>query len=185
MRDVQVVHAIPGRIRLRIARIRNDPALAADVEGRLARIEGVRQVEANPVTGSVLVVFKARDTMNEDPLSFLAATWPAELGSLEEHGANGGTTNGSGTPPAVDRRIVQFFGSLNSGVGQVTSGFDLRVLVPLTLFALGVRSLIFSEKLPFPAWYDFFWFGLSTFVMLNGAVIEDGREPPGRLPSPA
>jgi hypothetical protein len=44
---------------------------------------------------------------------------------------------------------------------------DLKVLVPLLLFGLGIRSLIKSEKLPAPTWYDFLWFALGTYFMLN------------------
>jgi hypothetical protein len=61
-------------------------------------------------------------------------------------------------------------GSLNVGVGKVTGGMDLKVLLPVALFCLGIRSLVASEKLPFPAWYDFLWFAFGTFLALNPAI---------------
>jgi copper chaperone CopZ len=177
---VRVVHAIPGRVRLKIGEVRDNPALAWDVEEQLSRIPGVKRVEANPVTGSVLVLFDEPQATPADSLEHLSSIWPAELGSLDpaalghEH-ANGhvnGTNGASAGIGPLDRRIVGMFGSLNARVSDATHGTDLKVLFPLALFALGVRGL-FTDKLPFPAWYDFFWFALSTFIMLNGSAIDD------------
>jgi hypothetical protein len=169
---VRVIHAIPGRIRLKIAKVRDNPALALEVEEHLARIPGVERVEANPATGSVLVVFADRPETSEDSIRMLSDTWPAtltplDLGTFDPGHANG-TTNGNGHGgPAVDRRIVELLGSVNAGVGRVTQGVDLKLLLPLGLFVLGLRSVLFSDKLASPAWYDFFWFALGTFMMLN------------------
>ncbi len=177
LKGVRVAHAVPGRIRLKIDQIKGDPALAWDIEEQLSRIAGVSDVEANPTTGSVVVRFADAPPTATDSLLELSSTWPAALGTLDlralenghAKGANG--TNGSTPPTPLDRRIVELFGSLNAGVAEATSGADLKVLVPLGLFFLGVRGL-FTEKLPFPAWYDFFWFALSTFIMLNRSAIE-------------
>jgi len=177
---VRVVHAIPGRIRLKLRQIRGNAELAWEVEEQLSRIPGVANVEANAVTGSVLVVFAEHHATPALSLEHLATRWPSTLGTLDvaalEHERLHGSNGSSSHPhPALDRRIVSIFGSLNAGVSQATSGGDLKVLVPLALFFLGVRGL-FSEKMPFPAWYDFFWFALSTFVMLNRAAIEAPAE---------
>jgi heavy-metal-associated domain-containing protein len=177
-KGVRVAHAIPGRIRLKIEQIRNDPARAWDVEEQLSRLPGVSDVEANPVTGSVIVRFEDPPGSATDSLAVLSSTWPAALGALDLAALENGHANGSnGATPAapLDRRIVEVFGSLNAGVADATRGTDLKVIVPMALFVLGVRGL-FSEKLPFPAWYDFFWFALSTFIMLNRSVIDTPAE---------
>ena len=44
---------------------------------------------------------------------------------------------------------------------------DLKILLPLTLFLLGVRGVLVSEQLALPTWYDLLWFSLGTFIMLN------------------
>ena len=106
----------------------------------------------------------------------------AALAILED--SESGHTNGSNgaRTEAMDRRIIDLFRSLNSGVAEATSWIDLKLLVSLTLFFLGVRGL-FSQKLPFPAWYDFFWFALSTFVMLNqSAIVAPTEQPSPALP---
>jgi hypothetical protein len=64
--------------------------------------------------------------------------------------------------------LATFFGVLNTRVNALTSGgADLKILLPLTLFLLGVRGVLTSEKLILPTWYDLLWFSLGTFFMLN------------------
>jgi copper chaperone CopZ len=178
--EVTIVHAIPGRVRLRIAELRTNPAVEADVRERLSRIRGVRAVETNLVTGSVVVRFDTTGAPTADYLRSLGETFPALQGG---DGLAMGSGNGHG--PHVDRQVVDFFRSLNTGVGTVTSGVDLKVLVPLTLFFLGVRSLVVSDRVPFPNWYDYFWFGLSTFIMLNGAAIGAAIDDRDAMPASA
>ena len=173
---VRVVHAIPGRIRLKIPMISQDPRLASDIEERLSRIDGVRRVETSPVTGSVLVFFEGGAATSAGCLRALSDGLPALFSSLDWKELQAGLAsggNGAHTMSALDRRIMEFFSSLNSSVSNLTSGIDLRVLVPLALFFLGMRALLFSGNVPFPSWYDYFWFALSTFIMLNGATIEE------------
>jgi hypothetical protein len=37
----------------------------------------------------------------------------------------------------------------------------------MILFFFGVRGILFERPLEQPSWYDFLWFGLGTFLMLN------------------
>ncbi len=55
--DVQIVHFIPGRVRFKAERIKRSPAFTSEVQQRLGALAGVQQVEINPLTGSVLVVY--------------------------------------------------------------------------------------------------------------------------------
>jgi hypothetical protein len=128
---IRVVHAIPGRVRLKIISLRDNPELAREIRARLAGLQGIRRVEANPLTGSLLVLYD-----------------PEEITSL----AGGFSTA---------------LGALNARVGNVTGGIDLRLLLPLTLFALGIRGLLVASKVPVPTWYDLLWFSFGTYFMLN------------------
>jgi hypothetical protein len=51
----EVVHAMSGRSRLRIAGRRGDAAFFASVAGGLSTIPGVHKVEVRPLTGSILI----------------------------------------------------------------------------------------------------------------------------------
>ncbi len=59
---VAVLSSTPGRLRLRAAALKRSPAAAARVEARLASLPGVRSVEANPLTGTVLVTYAEHST---------------------------------------------------------------------------------------------------------------------------
>jgi hypothetical protein len=169
--DIKIVHAVPGRIRLKVAQVRENPTLAGEIQTRLAASRGIRQVEVNPLTGSVLVLYEAQEAASPDSLRALAEPLSALFPGFDlkdfarKHLPS---TNGASSEPSLTSGIASFFGALNTGVGKVTGGSaDLRILVPLTLFVLGVRGLLVSDQRPFPTWYDLFWFALGTFFMLN------------------
>jgi hypothetical protein len=53
-----IVHHIPGRVRLRIPKRRDDREFFADVERRLSGCDNITGVSANPTTASVLVRYE-------------------------------------------------------------------------------------------------------------------------------
>ena len=175
MEQVKVVHALPGRVRLKVRELKENPALAGAVQKRLAGIRGVQLVDANSLTGSVLVTYFAEGSeVLEAICGALSPLFPAlnveqfqaEMTAFQAQ-LRPSTNGSSGERIQLDRSISGFFGSLNSGVGGATGGVDLKVLLPLGLVFLGFRSLIFSERLAVPAWYDFFWFAFGTYLALN------------------
>jgi heavy-metal-associated domain-containing protein len=50
-----LVHAIDGRLRVRIPAIKRNAGAAVSLEQSLRRVRGVKGVRANPLTGSVLI----------------------------------------------------------------------------------------------------------------------------------
>ncbi|MGD2075141.1 MAG: hypothetical protein PVI91_15335 [Gammaproteobacteria bacterium] len=57
---VRVTSFFPGRVRLKVDDLRGNQVLAQAVEVRLASIDGIRHVEANPASGSLLVKYDRR-----------------------------------------------------------------------------------------------------------------------------
>ena len=53
------VHQVPGRMRVRIPQIRQNPYLAAEIES-LLELKGVEKVVVNRLTGSVVVGYNPR-----------------------------------------------------------------------------------------------------------------------------
>jgi hypothetical protein len=53
----ELVHQLPGRLRLRVDSRRGDAAFFAGVAKRVAEIAGVRAIRANPRTGSLLIEY--------------------------------------------------------------------------------------------------------------------------------
>ena len=54
---IRVTHAVPGRIRLKIAGLKGDPSLATEIPRELAEVPGIHDIEINAVTESVLVCY--------------------------------------------------------------------------------------------------------------------------------
>jgi hypothetical protein len=72
---VNLVHHLPGRLRLRSAALKSDARMGEDIKERLAAIARIRSVTANPRTGSLLLDY--------DP----AAIAPGRIAELlTEHG---------------------------------------------------------------------------------------------------
>jgi hypothetical protein len=171
---VSVVHAIPGRIRLKVAALRDNPVLAEAIQDRLATVRGIDWVETNPRTGSVLILYEAKRLKSEESVQALSEALQPLFPGLERFDlpalAASKHTNGAHHPVGLDRKITGLLGSLNSSVERATGGADLRVLVPVLLFALGVRSLLVTDQVRFPTWYDFIWFSFGTFLALNPLI---------------
>jgi hypothetical protein len=167
--DIRVAHAIPGRIRLKVPQLRENPTLASEIQTRLVSAPGIRLVEINPTTGSVLVFCETQESVSSDSLRALAAPLATLFPEVDIKGLEARfLQSANGTPSPLTGGISAFFGTLNTGIRQLTrGGADLKILVPLTLFVFGVRSLLMSEKPVVPTWYDFLWFALGTFFMLN------------------
>jgi hypothetical protein len=55
--DITLVHALPGRVRLKLGEMKNNPALAREVKKMLSAKPGVFRVEVNYTTGSILLQF--------------------------------------------------------------------------------------------------------------------------------
>jgi Heavy metal associated domain 2 len=51
------LHSTPGRMRIRVPDRRGDEGFCREMEQELARNPGILQVRANPLTGSVLILF--------------------------------------------------------------------------------------------------------------------------------
>jgi len=181
---IKVTHAIPGRIRLKVSEVKENPTLAEEIQGQLSAVQGIRLVETNPLTGSVLVLYDAQAVTSLDSLRALleplSRFFPGiDLGELEAWFLS---RNGSDSDPPVASQVSALFGTLNAGVREATGGIDLKVLLPLALCVLGIRGLLVLEKAVFPTWYDLLWFSFGTFVMLNRSAVEGGHKP--SLPPP-
>ena len=57
VQDVQIVHALPGRIRLKLDRLRKDPPYADEIHRELSKVSGIRRLEANPLTATLLIEY--------------------------------------------------------------------------------------------------------------------------------
>lgn len=168
--DIRIVHATLGRIRLKVTQSRKAQALANQLQQRLMSFSGVQSVSVNSLTSSVLICYHASGVDAQEfqraflePLTALFPRIPpVAFAPSSSPIANGLASRAS----PLSGQVKAFFSTLNANVNQLTSGSaDLKILVPLALFLLGVRGLLSSDRLSVPAWYDFFWFALGTYFM--------------------
>jgi len=67
------VHALEGRLRIKVAGVKGSPSGASRVEVGLRSVGGVREVLANPMTGNVLVLYDPAITCQGDIVAALRA----------------------------------------------------------------------------------------------------------------
>jgi hypothetical protein len=175
---MQIVHCLPGRMRVRLPRLKGNASLAGDVERTLTALEGIQHVATSTTTGSVLILYAPHaltslDSRATSALRALAGLLGLAVEQVDTNalwswfqtGANGTDAE---PPTACGDRLTACFTQLNAGMTQKTGGWgELRTLVPLMLACLGLRSLLFTDNLPFPTWYDYLWFAFSTFMILH------------------
>jgi hypothetical protein len=169
---------MPGRIRLRISRLKQNPAFGQVLLERLSAVQGIRRVEVNPVTGSVLVLYDGTEMAPLESLISIAETLTPlfpEFDLTELEAWLDASADGSHAAVPWAENLSTFLGMLNTKVGAATGGVDLKLLLPLALFLLGIRGLLVTGKGVFPTWYDLLWFSFGTFFMLNPGVVEGRR----------
>jgi hypothetical protein len=174
---IQVIHAIPGRVRVKISRLKENPALARELQERFLAVQGIQRVEVNPITGSVLILYDRTGFESVDSLLSLATCLSPLFPDLEFSELEAWLTsaNGDGNATPLAERLATLCGNLNTKVGETTGGIDLKLLLPLTLFLLGIRGVLVGGKGVFPTWYDLLWFAFGTFFMLNPGVVGGRR----------
>ena len=59
MQGTSYVHMLEGRLRIKVSEIKGSPEKAGEVEAALVRMRGVSHVQANALTGNVLVLFES------------------------------------------------------------------------------------------------------------------------------
>jgi hypothetical protein len=165
---VEMIHAVSGRVRLRVPDLKASPQWASKLQSRIERAASVTSAKANPHTGSLLVRYDPREADS------VARHLKRELPSFGKLRLPGVVTAAAAPPAAsggIADRVSEMFRDLNARVEQRTGVGDLRVLVPaaLTLLAAGVFLIaaLRRRRLPLPTWYDLLWFAFNTFIILN------------------
>ena len=69
--DSAVLHAIAGRIRIRVPEIKGSNDRAFELESCLFEVQGISQVSVNPTTASALILFDAEKVSRREILDHL------------------------------------------------------------------------------------------------------------------
>jgi len=162
--EARIVHRIAGRMRVRVPSRRGDPAYFASAEETLRSLDGVERVEADPLTGGILILHHA------DPqgIADYAAQKGLFLAKEEEAKKSSGTV--------VHDVLGAPFGALSKRIkGFTGSAADLSGLAVLALLGVGVYQIA-RGNFGAPAWYTAFWYALGIFNKSDGGKEKTPQE---------
>ncbi len=181
LEGLKVVHALPGRVRLKVAKVKGNPALARQAQEKLAKVPGIRQVEAKPGTGSLLIHYDVDRLFSPPSLEILSETLGELFPGIEVLSLAAGLASlaespgaGTGTGPPIAAGLTGSLQAANAQLAKLTGGLDLKLLAPLALILFGLRRLWAAETVAFPSWSDYLWFGFASFIMLNRGLVAGG-----------
>lgn len=168
---LDIVHAIPGRTRLRARRLKGNPRAAQEAHTQLSAINKVHKVHVNPATGSVIL---HHDPSAIESLEFLFAVASAlGLSMAEMEGLPEMLEGLEGLAKEVETMdattsLARIGKDMNARIAEATGGqLDIKSALPMLLVLLGARSLLASEVVAFPKWYDYWWFAFGVYFTLN------------------
>ena len=179
-----IVHHTPGRLRLKVAGAKGNADFLDRVKDALGPIQGIREIEVNSVTGSVLVHYDSENFENfhqdvHDHASrndLFAIQHQPSITKVDE---------------AVDkiereaeylakrshtaRVVVDFLHDLDVKVKQTTNNaVDLKVLVPLALAVYSITVIELSAATPM--WATLGLFSFNHFLELHQHVDDPAAE---------
>jgi Heavy metal associated domain 2 len=165
LEEVRVAHASHGRVRLKVDRLKGDESLAARLEHALSSTgKAIERVEANPLTGSLLLTFAA-DELGIGELADIAGDavtdeLTEEFGDLIE-----GALRTSSAPSVEERGGPGKIQTLGNKVPRKMP--PVRTTLPVSLAALGIGSLVRRGPVPLPTWYEYLWYAFAVYSMTN------------------
>jgi hypothetical protein len=149
---LEVVHRVPGRLRVRV------PA-RAHAEGlgeAVAALPGVTAAAWSPLTRGLLVLY---DRDRADEAAIVAAI--AEHAQLEVAPPAAPIANGQ--RPTLTATVGSLFSEIDGRVARATSGaLGLGVLVPMALTLWAAREILRGRTAPL-AWSSALWYAHSLF----------------------
>lgn len=144
----RIVHNLPERVRFRIDAHKGDREYFVEVAQRLADQFSPERLEANPLTGSLLV--QKSDLDVEAVVSFSKKEGLFEIDSE--------------TPSGMAEKAVAPLSALSSRLKDLSFGqLDLANVAFFVLIGTGLYQLI-RGNLRSPPWYTAFWYAMGIYL---------------------
>jgi cation transport ATPase len=172
---VKIAHQVPGRIRLKVPKAKENPELVEQIKQMFNVIPGVEEVTVNPVTGSVVVHY---DTDRHHEFH----------GRLQQH------TGGHNAPPSNEidalankiqqeaeylaqhshtaRVVVDYCKDFDRGI-KVATGNAVDLKVALAVGIAGITLLEVGATAATPVWVTLSVFALNHMIMSGGDEDDD------------
>jgi len=153
-----ITHFISGRVRIKVPSKKGDDAFFLSMKERFSNFPGVRAIEINPMTGSLLILH----SFDPESLDVKEIKAYVELNSLFR--LEGGAPGWKGPSLNIRKRFGDSFKDLNEKMKSITSDeIDLPTLAFLILLGVGVYQ-ISAGNFAAPAWYVAFWYAMNIFM---------------------
>jgi hypothetical protein len=144
--EIRIVHAIPGRVRLKVAGLKANPSLGLTIQKRLRTVPGIRTVETKPLTGSILVLFDSEAVTAPASLLTLSETLTDLFPELDQTKLADFLTE-SMVAEAADlswsEHLADFLAGLSGRLAGVLGSLtDFKILLPLAFVVFGLPALL-------------------------------------------
>ena len=148
---IETKHLLPGRVRFQVLSLVGDHSGTEKVTEQVQRIEGVRSVEVNEISGSVLIRY--RHDIIQPEILFVALVRLLGLEKELEQAPQ----------PTLVRELRDMGEAANRAV-YVRTGrlLDLWSTIPLVLGIIGARKLLSQRNAAFPAGVTMIWWAYSA-----------------------
>ena len=148
---INTTHLLPGRVRFHIPSLKQNDIQIAKLREQLPQIEGITSVQANEITGSVLIRFDTTKLKAE----LLAAALIRMLGLESELEKS--------PIPTIPRELREMGKSLNRAVYDKTGGLiDVWSAIPMLLLITAGRKIIAEGQLGTPTAMTLLWWGYNS-----------------------
>lgn len=153
---IRTLHLLPGRVRFQIPIMvgREEELKAATTQ--IAKISGVKWVDYNKISGSVLIYFE--EGVLQADILFTALI---RLLALEDELQKAPTSY-------LNTEIRSVIESLNQAVYSKSNGIiDLYTALPIGLAALGISQIIKNKTNIFPTGLTLLWWAYNSLTRKN------------------
>lgn len=143
--EIKIVHAIPGRIRLKVAGLKANPSLGRTIQTRLQAVPGIKTVETNPLIGSVLIRFDPEALMAPAALLTLSETLTDLFPELDQTRLAEFMTQATVAEAGLtwSEHLADFLAGLSGRLAGVLGSLsDFKILLPLAFILIGLPVLL-------------------------------------------
>jgi hypothetical protein len=159
MHQAQVIHQLPGRLRIRLPEAKGDRAFFEEIKISLLPQEGVAEVDVNPTTGSILIRYDPdlQDGFDERLAGHAQSEQLFTLSPKREQEEHGRIHS-----------VEDVFRKLSSEIKREThDAIDLKEVFPL---AIAAYDFFFVKRSrPTPLWMTLLIFAFSSYIDLHRA----------------
>lgn len=158
--EAHVSHCTSHRLRIKIPLKRGSESFFRTMEERFSTLPGIESVEANPLTGSVLLIHQS------DTQSLCRLIQQRRIVNLKE------TLKRQTT---LRQDITRGVKIVNTHVASMTGGkVDLLDVAGLSLLSAGIYQLLKGNFMA-PAWYTAFWYAFGLLSKGQSASDDSGE----------